>query len=127
MKKNPKKTSRGHTAKTPAPKAKLHTGGLPKAQADRVAGEIVDNLLARSREKPSETAAAEAIARAWLANAGFHEDPTGDDPTRIEIQGPGWDGKTHEHYVDVRVYVPALDIDHVVDGTHVDGITVEAA
>ena len=77
-------------------------------------------------EKPDETEAAVAIARAWLVKAGFHEDPAGDDPARIEIQCPGWEGRSHEHYVDVRVYVPALDIDHVVDGTHPDGITAEA-
>lgn len=79
------------------------------------------------REKPSETDAAVAVAQAWLSKAGFHEDPAGDDPARIEIQGPGWEGRSHEHYVDVRIYVPALDIEHVVDGTHPDGITVEAA
>lgn len=70
-------------------------------------------------------AAATAIARDWLGKAGFHEDPTGGSPERIEIKGAGWDDG--EHYVDIRVYVPALDIDHVVDGTHPDGITVEAA
>jgi len=32
-----------------------------------------------------------------------------------------------ERYVNVRVYIPALDIDHVVDGTHPDGITAEAS
>jgi hypothetical protein len=70
-------------------------------------------------------AAATAIARAWLAKAGFHEDPTKDSPERIEIKDAGWDDG--EHYVDVRVYVPALDIEHVVDGTHPDGITAEDA
>ena len=74
----------------------------------------------------SETEAAVAIARAWLAKAGFHEDPAGEDPARIEIQGPGWDGRNQEHYVDVRVYIPNLDVEHVVEGTHPDGITAEA-
>jgi len=121
------KTKKKSTKPAKSSKTKLNTAGLPRAQAARVASEIIDNALARSKRKPSETEAAEAIARAWLAKAGFHEDPTGDDPTRVEIQGPGWDGRSQEHYVDVRIYVPALDIDHVVDGTHVDGITVEAA
>ena len=75
----------------------------------------------------AESEAAVAVARAWLAKAGFHEDPDGESPERIEIKGPGWDGKSQEHYVDVRVYVPPLDIDHVVEGTHPDGITTEAA
>lgn len=75
----------------------------------------------------SESEAAVAVARAWLAKAGFHEDPSGESAERIEIRGPGWDGESCEHYVDVRVYVPALDVEHVVDGTHPDGITAEAA
>lgn len=75
----------------------------------------------------SEGEAATAIARAWLAKVGFHEDPDGQSAERIEIRGPGWDGESQEHYVDVRVYIPALDVEHVVDGTHPDGITTEAA
>ena len=107
---------------------KLVTTGITRENAERVAGEIIDNALARSRArvKPSETEAAVAIAKRWLADAGFHEDPSREDPARVEIQGPGWDGKRKEHYVDVRVYVPAIDIDHVVDGTHPD-VTLEAA
>jgi hypothetical protein len=66
---------------------------------------------------PTEGEAATAIARAWLAEVGFHEDPTGKDPNRIEIQCSGWEGRTHEHYVDVRVYIPAIDIEGVIDGT----------
>jgi hypothetical protein len=87
------------------------------------------NAAARlDKDWMTETAASEAataIARAWLAKAGFHEDPTRDSPERIEIKDAGWDDG--EHYVDVRVYVPALDIEHVVDGTHPDGITAEAS
>ena len=67
--------------------------------------------------KPPEGEAAVAIARAWLGDVGFHEDPTDKDPQRIEIQGSGWEGRTHEHYVDVRVYIPAIDIEDVVAGT----------
>lgn len=74
---------------------------------------------------PTETAAAVAIARMWLARAGFHEDPSGESPERVEIgfSDVGTDG---ERYVNVRLYVPALDIEHVLDGTHPEGITVEA-
>lgn len=117
------------TKKTTPRQPKLNTNGLPPAQAARVAGDIVNNLLARShaREKPSESDAVVAIARTWLGKAGFHEDPDGTSPERIEIQGPGWEGQSHEHYVDVRVYIPRLDVEHVVDGTHPDGITAEAA
>lgn len=107
----------------------LSTTGLSREQAERVTAKIVDDALARSKTKPeppSETEAAIAIVRTWLGKAGFHEDPAGTDPARIEIQSPGWEGRTHEHYVDVRVYIPALDIEHVVDGTHPDGITTEA-
>lgn len=73
-----------------------------------------------------EMDAAVAIARAWLAKAGFHEDPDGESPERVEI-GFSDVGPDGERYVNVRVYVPALDIDHVVDGTHPDGITAEVA
>ena len=94
----------------------------------RIPGEIIDNALARSsaRVKPSEAEAAIAIAKSWLADAGFHEDPNSEDPARVEIQRPGWDGKRKEHYVNVRIYIPALDIDHVIKGTHPD-VTLEAA
>lgn len=128
--KKAKKSSITRTKKAaPARKPKLNTTGLPRAQAERVAGDIVDNLLARSRshEKPNESDAVVALARAWLGKAGFHEDPSGASPERIEIQGPGWEGRSQEHYVDVRIYIPNLDIEHVVDGTHPDGITAEAA
>ena len=76
-------------------------------------------------KKTTETEAAVAITRAWLAKASFHEDPAGASPERVEIgfSDVGADG---QRYVNVRVYVPALDIDHVVDGTHPDGITAEA-
>jgi len=94
-----------------------------KAPKTRVAKKT--NAAARlDKDWMTETTAADAataIARAWLAKAGFHEDPTGGSPERIKIKDAGWDDG--EHYVDVRVYVPALDIEHVVDGTHPDGIT----
>ena len=72
-----------------------------------------------------EMDAARAIARSWLAKAGFYEDPAGESPERVEIgfSDVGADGG---RYVNVRVYVPALDIDRVVDGTHPD-ITAEVA
>jgi hypothetical protein len=76
-------------------------------------------------DKPTEGEAAVAIARAWLDKAGFHEDPAHESPERLEVQGSGWEGRSHEHYVDVRFYIPAIDIEHVVDGTHPDGITAE--
>jgi len=125
-KKKPKK-SPSPRAKKPAkaPKAKLNTTGLSRDQAKRAAGEIIDNALARSKKQPRETDAAAAIARAWLAKAGFHEDPAGESPERVEI-GFSDIGADGQRYVNVRVYVPALDIDHVVDGTHPDGITAEA-
>lgn len=75
---------------------------------------------------PTETEAAVAIARAWLAKVGFHEDLRRKSPERVEI-GFSDVGTNGERYVNVRVYVPALDIEHVVDGTHPDGITVEAS
>ena len=127
-KKKPKRSPSAR-AKKPAkssPKVKLNTTGLPHAQAERAAGEIIDNALARSKRQPRETDAAAAIARAWLVKAGFHEDPEGESPERVEI-GFSDVGAGGQRYVNVRVYVPALDIDHVVDGTHPDGITAEAA
>jgi len=72
-----------------------------------------------------EMEAAKAIARAWLAKAGFHEDAYGDAPDRIEI-GMSDVGTDGERYVNVRLYIPALDIEHVVDGDHPQGITLEA-
>lgn len=82
---------------------------------------------ARSKavREPTESEAAVAIARAWLAKAGFHEDLRRESPERVEIgfSDVGADG---ERYVNVRLYVPALDVEHVVDGTHPEGITVEA-
>jgi len=79
-----------------------------------------------SKDKPTEGDAAIAIARAWLGKAGFHEDPTRESPERIEVQGSGWEGSSHDHYVVVRVFIPAIDIEHVVNGTHPDGITAES-
>jgi hypothetical protein len=116
------------TARTAAKPRKLVTTGISRENADRIAGDIIDNALARSkaREKPSENDAAVAIARSWLTEGGFHEDPSSEDPARIEIKHPGWDGKSQEHYVDVRIYVPAIDIEHVVAGKHPD-VTLEAA
>jgi len=107
---------------------KLVTTGITHENAERISGVIIDNALARSkaREKPSKNDAAVAIARKWLADGGFHEDPSSDDPARIEIKHPGWDGKSQEHYVDVRIYVPAIDIEHVVKGKHPD-VTLEDA
>lgn len=78
----------------------------------------------RPAGKPSETEAARAIVRAWLVAAGFHEDPDNESPERVEL-GLSDVGAKRERFVNVRVYVPALDIDHVIDGTHPDGITVE--
>lgn len=81
------------------------------------------------KTKPTEADAAEAIARAWLGKAGFHEDDATDpderSPERIEILGAETDDATGEYYALVRVYIPQLDIDHVVDGDHCDGIKVE--
>lgn len=71
-----------------------------------------------------EMEAAKAIARAWLAKAGFHEDAYGDAPDRIEI-GLSDVGSEGERYVNVRLYIPQLDIDHVVDDTHPQGITTK--
>jgi hypothetical protein len=79
---------------------------------------------ATKKHRPTEAEAAVAIARAWLAKAGFHEDPDSESAERIEF-GFSDVGSDGERYVNVRVYIPALDIDHVVDGTHLDGITVE--
>lgn len=78
----------------------------------------------RPAGKPSEAEAARAVVRAWLAAAGFHEDPDSEDPGRIEL-GLSDVGAKRERYVNVRFFVPGLDVDHVVDGTHPDGITVE--
>lgn len=88
--------------------------GVPKAAAK-----------APAKNEPTEAEAAVAIARAWLVKAGFHEDPSGESPERVKI-GFSDVGANGERYVNVRVYVPALDVDHVVDGTHPDGITAEA-
>jgi hypothetical protein len=104
--------------------AKLNVHGVTRSQAHHIAGDIIDNALARSNGFPTEATAAVAIARAWLAKAGFHED--GVSPERVEI-GFSDVGAKGERYVNVRLYVPAIDVDHVVDGTHPDGITVKAA
>jgi hypothetical protein len=88
--------------------------------------------LPSTETKLTETEAALAIVRTWLAKASFHKDPTNESPERIQIDGPAWDG---EYFVFVRVipqldidlvYIPQLDIDLVIDGKHRDGITVEA-
>jgi hypothetical protein len=102
--------------------AKLDTNGVSRKQAEHFAGEIIDNALARSKAAPTEADAAVAVARAWLAKAGFHEDPDGENPERVEF-GFSDVGSDRERYVNVRVYVPTLDIEHVLDGTHPDGIT----
>jgi hypothetical protein len=54
-------------------------------------------------DPPSMTAV--SLVRAWLSDSDFREDPTGEDPERIQILGPGYEGVSQEHYVDVRVYV----------------------
>jgi hypothetical protein len=113
---------KSHMKKTKKPAkqpVKLDTNGVPRAEADRIAGAIIDNALARSKTKskpPSEAAAATAIARAYLARGGFREDPTGKSPERIEIQGTSFDDDGC-YFVDVRVYVSSLNIEHVVDGS----------
>jgi hypothetical protein len=86
-----------------------------------------DSALARStaNKQPTENTAAVAIARAWLAKAGFHEDPDRESPERVEIGFSDVDSNG-DRYVNVRVYVPRLDIDCVIDGDHIDGITTEA-
>lgn len=64
----------------------------------------------------TESEAAVAVVRAWLEDDDFHEDPTGESPDRIEIRGPGYDGVSREHYVDVRIYVPQIDIESEIEG-----------
>ena len=64
----------------------------------------------------TESEASVAVVRAWLADDDFHEDPTGESPDRIEILGSGYDGVSREHYVDVRVYVPQIDIESEIKG-----------
>jgi hypothetical protein len=117
------------TKKTaPTRKPKLNTTGLPHAQDSLGFSRLRDRASRLSTMSPAtRSAAVVALARAWLGKAGFHEDPSGASPERIEIQGPGWEGRSQEHYVDVRVYIPNLDVEHVVDGTHPNGITTEAA
>ena len=77
--------------------------------------------------KPSPEAAAMAIVRTWLNKSGFYEDDEGDDdpsPERIVIDDASGERKSG-YFVNVRVYVPYLDIEQVINGTHPDGITVE--
>ena len=119
MKTKAKKKTRG--TKTPTRRAR------PSWPSSAPGSPGFGDPINRKSIRATESEAATAVARAWLAKAGFHEDPDGESPERVEIKGPGWDGESQEHYVDVRVYVPALDIDHVVEGTHPDGITTEAA
>ena len=127
MKTKKKAMQRAASAGKPAKSRRLVTTDISQKSADRIASDIIDNALARSktRDKPSENEAAVAIARSWLTEGGFHEDSSSEDPARIEIKNPGWDGKSQEHYVDVRIYVPAIDIEHVVAGKHPD-VTLEA-
>lgn len=113
--------------KTTKPRA-FNTTCVPRRQAERIASEIVDNALARSskHKEPTPANAAVAIARAWLTKAGFHEDPEGESPERIAIGFSDVDADG-DRYVNVRIYIPALDVDHVVNSTHPDGIAVEGA
>lgn len=77
--------------------------------------------------EPAEARAATAISRAWLSSGRcrLHEDPSGRDPERIVILGSGVDPRTGERFVLLRQYIPRLDIEHVIEGTHMDGITVD--
>ena len=84
------------------------------------------NARSKVVRQPTESEAAVAIARVWLAKACFYEDLRRENPERVEI-GFSDVGTNGERYVNVRVYVPALDIEHVIDGTHPEGITVEVA
>lgn len=95
----------------------------------RSAGHLLDTRKKSSvGEPPTEAEAAVAIARAWLAKGGFHEDNTEDPdermPERIEIDDADFNDNG-EYFVTVRVFIPNLDIEHVIDGTHIDGIVVE--
>lgn len=68
----------------------------------------------------AEAAAAVKVARAWLADAGFHEDPAGTSPERIEITNRGYAAGSREHYVTVRLYVPQIDIESQINEDNAD-------
>lgn len=77
-----------------------------------------------AREKTEEGAAGKAaakIVREWLRDVGFQEDPVGENSERIKIIGPGYEGDCTAPYVDVRIYVPQIDIDLELDETREEG------
>lgn len=84
---------------------------------------IVKPAAAKKRP-PTEAEAATAIARAWLAKAGFHEDPTGESPERVEITDTSFDDDGN-YFVVVKMYIPNLDVELVTYGEHPDGIAAE--
>ncbi len=97
------KTKKMKTSKKPTKKPLKRTKKAP----------AVSTSAASATE---ESEASVSVVRAWLADDDFHEDPTGESPDRIEILGPGYDGVSREHYVDVRVYVPQIDIESEIEG-----------
>lgn len=78
------------------------------------------SVHARVNKKLTEAQAATAIARARLRSAGFYEDYMGPGG-RIEILDTSFNDGTY--FVDVRVFIPDLDVEHVADGS----ITAEDA
>jgi len=116
----PKKTTKKTTPRKVATKRPTKT--FPSSAPGQPGyGDPINSKSLAARENM----AAKAIARAWLGKAGFHEDEDGDAADRIEI-GMSDVGSDGERYVNVRLFIPALDIEHVVDGDHPDGITLEA-
>lgn len=70
-----------------------------------------------------ETAAALAVVRAWLTDANFHENVDAIGIRAVGIIGSGYDGVSQEHYVDVRVYVPQIDIESEIKRTFEETVT----
>ena len=104
----PKKTKA--TKKTKKTKATKKT---PKASPSTKASPTKPEPSASEQSEAAAT-----VVRAWLADAYFREDPHLKDPERVEILGPCWDGVQRQHYVDVRIYVPQVDVDAQVAGAH---------
>jgi hypothetical protein len=97
---------------------KRSTKKPPKRATKKLAKATKKSAAAAST---TEGKASVSVVRAWLADDDFHEDPTGESPDRIEILGPGYDGVSREHYVDVRVYVPQIDVESEIEGEDAGG------
>jgi hypothetical protein len=100
---------------------KASTRRSPGAKGEAVTQNKTGTKTSESAKAVLESAAASAIARTWLAKVGLAS------PESLQIDGTYFDYINEMYVVNVRIYIPQLDIDAVIDGDHIDGITLENA